>query len=427
MPANLNKANCTRPEYAMNRRTQVTRRRFVKRNIQYLSALLAAPYLAGCSDTSDSAIELPRGGGTRVSNLTSLGPLEEADANGCRLPAGFSSRILARSSEPVLPGSSFNWHGAPDGGACFEDGDGWIYVSNAELGGDGGVSALRFDASGTVVDAYPILENTNRNCAGGAMPYGTWLSCEESGDDGRVFECDPRGVAEPVARPALGYFNHEAAAYHAGTHTLYLTEDRPDGGLYRFTASSRRPDGFADLSAGLLEVAQIVNAGEPGGVVWHPVADPLGATLPTRAQVAAMTPFAGGEGLVCFGDLVTFTTKVDNRVWTYDVAAGSIAVIYHRDSSANPILSGVDNITANFAGEYLVAEDGDDMQIVVLGPSGEVHPLVQLVGHDFSEITGPAFSPDGTRLYFSSQRGATGHSMDGITYEITGPFFSTAS
>ena len=33
-----------------------------------------------------------------------------------------------------------------------------------------------------------------------------------------------------------------------------------------------------------------------------------------------------------------------------------------------------------------------------------------------SEITGPAFSPDGRRLYFSSQRNP------GTTYEVTGPW-----
>ena len=37
-----------------------------------------------------------------------------------------------------------------------------------------------------------------------------------------------------------------------------------------------------------------------------------------------------------------------------------------------------------------------------------------------SEITGPAFDPSGTRLYFSSQRGKNG--FNGITYEVTGPF-----
>lgn len=402
----------------------ISRRRFVRRNIQYLSALLAAPYLAGCSDSSNSAITLP-GGGTRVSNLGSLGPLGEADANGCRLPEGFSSRIIARSSQPVIPGGTFLWHGAPDGGACYASGDGWIYVSNAELWETGGVSAIRFDAAGRIVDAYPILENTNRNCAGGTMPYGSWLSCEESGNTGRVFECDPEGANAAIERPALGYFNHEATAYHEGTHTVYLTEDQFDGGFYRFTSSSMRADGYADLSSGILEVAQVIAEDTPGGVVWHPVADPQGVTQPTRRQVASMTPFRGGEGIVSYEDLVAFTTKFDNSVWVYDVGAESMSVIYSEDPADEPLLTGVDNITADFAGEYLVAEDGGDMQIVVLSRTGELRPLLQIVGHDLSEITGPAFSPDGTRLYFSSQRGSTGLSEDGVTYEVTGPFFTT--
>lgn len=409
----------------MSRRNDLSRRRFVKRNVQYLSALLASPYLAGCSDSSNSSIELPNGGGTRVSNLGMLGPLAEADANACRLPAGFSSRIIARSSEPIIPGNDFLWHGAPDGGACYDTGDGWIYVSNAELTEIGGASAIRFDTMGRIVDAYPILEETNRNCAGGTMPYGTWLSCEENGDVGRVFECDPTGASAAVERPALGYFNHEATAYHEGTNTLYLTEDQFRGGLYRFTASSTRSDGFADLSQGALEVAQVIAEDTPGGVIWHPVPDPQAVEEPTRMQVAEMTPFAGGEGIVTFGDLISFTTKFDNRVWSYDIGTESMSVIYDEATSDNPILTGVDNITADFAGEYLVAEDGGDMQIVVLTTTGELVPLLQLVGQDLSEITGPAFSPDGTRLYFSSQRGMTGLSTDGLTYEVTGPFFTT--
>ena len=60
--------------------------------------------------------------------------LKSADKNGVRLPEGFRSRIIARSSQPVINGSSFLWHSAPDGGACFATADGgWIYVSNSEI------------------------------------------------------------------------------------------------------------------------------------------------------------------------------------------------------------------------------------------------------------------------------------------------------
>ena len=60
------------------------------------------------------------------------------------------------------------------------------------------------------------------------------------------------------------------------------------------------------------------------------------------------------------------------------------------------------------------------MRISAIGLDGAVVPIMQLVGQDDSEITGPAFSPDGSRLYFSSQRG--GRLGSGITYEMTGPF-----
>jgi len=55
------------------------------------------------------------------------GALQAANANGIQLPSGFTSRIIARSTQTVS-GTSYAWHRAPDGGACFADGTGWIYV-----------------------------------------------------------------------------------------------------------------------------------------------------------------------------------------------------------------------------------------------------------------------------------------------------------
>ena len=53
-------------------------------------------------------------------NVTSgsgpYGSLGAADANGIALPAGFTSRVVARSGQAVA-NSSYVWHGAPDGGA----------------------------------------------------------------------------------------------------------------------------------------------------------------------------------------------------------------------------------------------------------------------------------------------------------------------
>jgi Tol biopolymer transport system component len=68
-----------------------------------------------------------------------------------------------------------------------------------------------------------------------------------------------------------------------------------------------------------------------------------------------------------------------------------------------------------------VAEDGGNMELVVISAAGErVAPFLRVLNQQGSEITGPAFTPDGSRLYFSSQRGGSNHR--GITYEVRGPF-----
>ena len=42
--------------------------------------------------------------------------------------------------------------------------------------------------------------------------------------------------------------------------------------------------------------------------------------------------------------------------------------------------------------------------------------------HDYSKITGLAFSPDGTRLYFSSQRGNTDSGQHGLSVALAENF-----
>ncbi len=344
--------------------------------------------------------------------------LLDADENDVRLPAGFSSRIIARSSEPVMSGQGYQWHAAPDGGACFSRVDGgWIYVSNSEVQPNGGVGAIVFDASGEVTDAYSILENTRRNCAGGATPWGSWLSCEEV-DDGLVWECYLDGQAPAVVRPALGVFNHEAVAVDVEHDHLYLTEDKPDGCLYRFTADSQGSDGFPDLAAGRLEVA--VRPAGQDTLSWSLVPDPQASQQETRYQVVSALTFDGGEGIAYFDGRIIFTSKGDNRVWSYNTTSQLLEIVYDAADYITPILTGVDNVTVSKTGDIYVAEDGGDLQVVVLDDQGGLYPIVQLEGHDRSEITGIAFSPDGKRLYFSSQRGVTGRSENGVTYEITG-------
>jgi secreted PhoX family phosphatase len=345
------------------------------------------------------------------------GALGSADANSIRLPAGFTSRVIARSGQQVS-GTSYAWHSAPDGGACFQNGTGWIYVSNSEINPSGGASAVRFSSTGAVTGAYRILSGTRQNCAGGSTPWNTWLSCEEV-DRGYVYETDPWGVNAAVRRDAMGRFKHEAAAADPVRRAVYLTEDTTDGCFYRFT-----PTTWGNLSAGRLEVL-VAGTGTSGPVSWATVPDPSGATTATRNQVSGAKRFNGGEGCYYAGGTCWFTTKGDNRVWQYNVTAGTFELAYD-DSlvSGTAPLTGVDNVTGSASGDLFVAEDGGNMEICVITPDDVVAPFLRISGQSGSEITGPAFSPDGTRLYFSSQRGTSGSSSGGITYEVTGPFRS---
>ncbi|TDD51378.1 alkaline phosphatase PhoX [Saccharopolyspora elongata] len=353
------------------------------------------------------------GGPIRRVAESPYGPLLPADDNGIELPEGFTSRIIARSGESV-EGTSYTWHDAPDGGACFVDGDGWIYVSNSEIEPGGGVGAVRFDSGGGIADAYRILDDTRRNCAGGTTPWNTWLSCEEVGY-GYVFETDPWGAKNAVRRDAMGKFNHEAAACDPVRKVIYLTEDEPDGCFYRF-----RPNNWGDLGAGGLLEVLVAGPETSGKATWAevPTPTPDDGDTPTREQVSDAKHFDGSEGCYYASDKCWFTAKGENQVWQFNAADDTFELAYDGGGE----LGGVDNVTGTSFGDLYVAEDGDNMEICIITPDDVVAPVVRVNGQDESELCGPAFNPAGDRLYFSSQRGTSGSSSGGITYEITGPF-----
>lgn len=372
------------------------------------------------------------------------GPLGPPDANGLRLPDGFRSRVVARGLVPVQ-GTTYPWHIFSDGAATYRTGDGgWILVSNSEvptpvdlpfdppLGnpGEGGASAIRFDADGRIVDAYRILANTSSNCAGGLTPWATWLSCEEI-DRGLVWECDPTGRRTAVARPALGRFKHEAACVDRKTGFVYLTEDEADGCFYRF-----RPERKGRLNRGVLQVAERRRG---GAVRWHRLPDPAAESLPTREQVPQATRFARGEGIWFDRGTVYVATTGDSRIWAYDARRRIMRVLYDPNRIERPPLHDVDNITVHRQSRDLfICEDtggSDPFDVGIISWEGDrrrpvVARFAKLTGtqHGFgetdvsSEVAGVCFNPRGNRMYFASQRAYT----VGVIYEVRGPFRRSA-
>jgi len=375
----------------------------------------SVPATTGVPPTTTGAPPPTEAPATTDRRLTTVryGPLASTpDENGLLLPSGFTSEVLAVAGRPVA-GTGHRWHTFPDGGACFALADGgWVYANNSEVWseGGGGATALRFDADGRVVDAYTILEGTTWNCAGGATPWNTWLSCEET-PAGQVWECDPFGRAEAEPRPAMGAFRHEMTATDVTRQVVYMSEDEPDGLLYRF-----RPRTWGDLSEGGLEALAVSSDGATSWVAVRGLGE-VGRT-PMRYDAPGATALPGCEGIVLDGDVLYLATKGDNRISRLDLERMRLTTFWE-----GPPLQGPDNLAVHDAtGNLFACEDGGDMQVVLITPDRQADPFLRFVGHEGSEVTGAAFDPTGTRLIVNSQRAPTPPTADGATYMVSGPF-----
>ncbi|GAA1190382.1 PhoX family protein [Prauserella alba] len=419
------------------------------------AAVGATSALLGMMSTTASAT--PGRGPRQADDNGGYGPLEPAPGGELLLPAGFSYVAFGHTGTPMSDGAPTP--SRHDGMAAFAGDDGLIrLVRNHEQGEGAAFASPSYDpaaAGGTttmvfdprkmeLVDTFPSLTGTIRNCAGGPTPWGSWLSCEETftglGVDtphGYVFEvpADADGPVDPVPYKEMGRFVHEAVAVDEATGIVYQTEDRGSAGFYRFV-----PNTPGDLAAGgTLQMLAVkdrpgfdTRIGQKPGrtlpVEWVDIDDPDPDSDDTLAVARqgwdkGAAVFARLEGAWFGGGSIYLNSTSGGdagigQVWEYRPrgdSGGQLVLVY--ESTDPDLLESPDNICVSpNTGGLVLCEDGDGKDLLRgVTTRGEIFDLAELAGPNTSELAGATFSPDGKILFFNVQ-------SPGVTYAVTGPW-----
>ena len=235
-----------------------------------VAALAGGPFAGFVALPADAAVRPPR-------NVKLFPVPDERDGKvRLHLPEGFHYRSFhdtdTADESPVILDDGTVLPGRHDGMGAFDgSGETVILVRNHEVNGPvgafgpdtpydeaagGGTTTIRVTKDGRVLSAYTSLNGTMMNCSGGVMPWGSWMTCEETvngpdvGPDftgqpntalkkphGYVFEVPAGEWAERKPITRAGRFAHESVAYDPEGGALYLSEDNfafPSG-FYRYT------------------------------------------------------------------------------------------------------------------------------------------------------------------------------------------------
>ena len=277
----------------------------------------------------------------RAPDAAALGPVPDERDGVVRLhlPAGFRYRSFHDVDQPVTLTDGTALPGYHDGMGAFDGpGSTVLLVRNHEVNrpqpafgpgapydamAGGGTTTVQVTRKGEVVRSFTSLNGTMMNCSGGQMPWGAWVTCEETvngpdvGPDftgtsnvpleerhGYVYEVPVsrfpgRGQSRREPLRSAGRFAHEAVSFDPAGGHLYLTEDNFGfaSGFYRYTPPNDPvADGFL-ADGGTLEMLAVtgepnkhLEATQPAGTVldvtWVPIAEPDVAYPYTPGQAA---------------------------------------------------------------------------------------------------------------------------------------------
>ncbi|MGI8898035.1 MAG: alkaline phosphatase PhoX [Pyrinomonadaceae bacterium] len=394
------------------------------------------------------------------------------------VPKGFQYTVIGKAGSIMTDGRPTP--GAHDGMAAFRVGNQLRLVRNHEINNQtgkpgiaigpnaydplaaGGTTTLVIDPeTREVVNDFVSLSGTLVNCAGGPTPWNSWISCEETllgpakfkdadGQDqggfgerhGYCFEvpASSEQSVRPVPLKDMGCFQHEAIAVDPKTGIVYLTEDRPAAGFYRFIPRKKR-----QLAAGgrlqMLAVKQRPNfdtrtqqnAGIRLPVSWVDIANPdppeaerddlavyKQGFAAGAATFARLEGCAYGKGRIFFDSTSGGDTKL-GQVWEYAPKGEDQGVLTMLCQPTDPaVLNMPDNLCLTSKGSVIICEDNSTSNhLRVMSGKGKLGTLAKNVmeGFENREFAGVTFSPDFKTLFVNIQ-------VPGVTLAIWGPWQS---
>lgn len=312
----------------------------------------------------------------------------------------------------------------------------------------GGTSNIIYNIkTGKVENEFMSLLGTIRNCSGGATPWGSWLSCEESverastliqKDHGYIFEVpsNAKSLIDAIPLTQMGRFNHEAACVDDKTGIVYLTEDRHDSLFYRFIP--KQPGKLH--KGGKLQALAISGKAKFDSRNWDTQAMSLNKQLPCAwvdldnvespnddlrkqgyAKGAAL--FARGEGIHFDNGEMYFcctnggAQKLGQIMRYKPLEDGNGVISLFLESANKASFNFGDNITVAPNGHLMVCEDQYSKtvnnKLKGILPNGDIYDFAKVRWQ--TEPAGVCFSPDGKTMFVNLYSPTA-------TLAITGPW-----
>ena len=322
----------------------------------------------------------------------------------------------------------------------------------------GGTTTLVIDPkTRTVVRDFVSLSGTLINCCGGPTPWGSWISCEETTlgptvrtnqrtgvktggypkPHGYCFEvpASANNNLPPVPLKAMGRFEHEAAAVHKKTGTVYLTEDYVSAGFYRFIPkrNKRLAEGGTLQMLAIKDKPQYdTRTGQKQGTsfdaTWvtihnpdNPEADVDPNVVYKEGRAKGGATFARLEGCCSCDDGNIYFTSTSGgdvkggQIWRYQHIKkdeGRLTLMF--ESPNRDVLDMPDNVCMMPKSNLLyICEDSDyvgqggtpDNFVRILTPDGRIADFAKNIvpKMERAEFAGTTFSPDGKTLFFNIQ------------------------